>query len=265
MIEFPEVPKGEPLTISASSFLAFEQCPDRASARYSGVYGPESHASFRGGLAHRLFARHLTKGPIPAESFSQVCRQEIGASSLNHKLASLGLRPSELARTIEEVAILYRRFVNFPQEGFAGAEVAVETEPAPGVTLKGSIDALFEGESGVKLVDWKTGQLASADRQLMFYALIWAIDREEIPSAVEAVSVETGERVTASPDLADLNRTAVDVAHMAAELRTAWASESDLVRRAGPWCSYCPLLEGCSEGRSAMELAGLSQTAGGSR
>ena len=38
-----------------------------------------SRASFLGGLAHRLFARHLTGGPIPPGELEAVCR-EVGLS-----------------------------------------------------------------------------------------------------------------------------------------------------------------------------------------
>lgn len=54
-----------------------------------GVYPDESRQSFRGGLAHRVLARHLTRGPIPPDRLEQACREEIGAA-MNPKLANLG-------------------------------------------------------------------------------------------------------------------------------------------------------------------------------
>ena len=120
--------------------------------------------SFKGGLAHRIFARHLTRGPIAAEDFEQVCREEIGSSGLNNKVALLGLRSSSLGRVVEEVRSLYRRFVRFPMEGFAGSEVGLLTEPARGVELVGSIDAVFDAHPGTRLVDWKTGGLGEIGR-----------------------------------------------------------------------------------------------------
>jgi hypothetical protein len=37
-------------------------------------------------------------------------------------------------------------------------------------------------------------------------------------------------------------------------IRSAWASGQDLERRGGPWCHFCPILEGCAEGKSAEAL-----------
>lgn len=125
-----------------------------------GVFGPDSRASFSGGLAHRVFARHLGQGSIDPDGFNQVCREEIGSSSLNMKMAALGLgKPSVLAPLIEEVQALYQRFRNVPVDGFVGAEVDLAAEPADGVNLVGKVDAVFGDDSGPRLVDWKTGEL----------------------------------------------------------------------------------------------------------
>jgi hypothetical protein len=254
MIEFPAVPEGEPIRISASTFVAYRQCPDLAAARLEGEYGPDSVPAFRGGLAHRVFAKHLSDGPISEAEFNHVCRQEIGQSNLNHRISSLGLKPTELARTIDEVAALYRRFVRFPTDGFVGAEVGVSAEPADGVELVGSIDAVFEDDGGVRLVDWKTGGLGEAVVQLAFYALLWGLDRHQLPHAVEAVSVATGERLREVPTEAGLEETGRDVAGMIGDLRRAWASGDPVERRGGPWCRGCARLPGCSEGRATVQF-----------
>lgn len=250
---FPRVTPGDAVVLSATSFVAFEQCPEQAAGRMRGVYGPDSRSSFVGGLAHRIFARHLTEGPIDRVDLTAACRQEIGAS-MNPKLASLGLKPSELSGVIDDVAGLYERFKTLGSDGFVGAEVGLESMPAEGVTLRGSIDAVFDGSDGVRLIDWKTGNLGDPGPQLSFYALLWALERGEIPSRVEAVSVKTGERreTIASRDLVD--DTAARVAGAVDELRSSWAAEASLERRAGPWCRWCPLLDECSEGRATVDL-----------
>ena len=74
-IPFPEIRPGEALKVSATLFQTFERCPEQAAGRLRGVYGPESRASFVGGLAHRVFARHLTGGPIGAEDFAKLRRE----------------------------------------------------------------------------------------------------------------------------------------------------------------------------------------------
>jgi len=255
-VRFPEIEPGEPIVLSASAFVAFERCPEQAAGRLRGVYAPESRRSFSGGLAHRIFARHLSGGNIPDESFPAACREEIGGS-MNPKLAALSMKPSELASVIEEVGALYRRFRTLGMEGFAGAEVELQVEPADGVVLRGKVDAVFDdGAAGARLVDWKTGSVGDPVSQLDFYALLWALERGEIPGRVEAVSVGTGERFDAVPTRQGLEQAAERVAQAIASLRRAWESSTSLPTTAGPWCRWCPLLDGCDDGRAASALLG---------
>lgn len=251
MIVFPTVEPGDDIRLSASTFVAYRECPDYAKSRLEQIWGPDSVAGFKGGLAHQLFARHLKSGPIPAESLAQVCREEIGASNLNHKLGPLGLKPSDLERVIGEVGALYDRFRQFPTDGFEGAEVSLEVNPSDGVVLVGTVDAVFADERGVRLVDWKTGELGDVTDQLGFYALLWSMEHESMPISVEAVSVRTGERRSSEPGEASVTATAQRVAEMIDALRAAWKERRDIDRVGGPWCRYCGLLESCDEGRSA--------------
>lgn len=239
------------MRISATTFVTFRRCPASAVARLQGRFPPESRVSFTGALAHRLFARHLRSGPIPPDRVETACREEIGAA-LNPKLGALGMKPSELRRVVAEVGGLYERFCRFPLEGFAGDEVALDVEPASGVDLVGKVDAVFDGEGGPRLVDWKTGALGDTGDQLSFYALLWALGRGEIPSLVEAVSVKTGERYAAVPTRAGLEEVAAEVSAMVTDLRRSFGSDADL--RAGPWCRWCAILEGCAEGAAAVSL-----------
>ena len=242
--------------MSASSYVVYRQCPERAAAHYRGVFSPDSRASFSGGLAHRVFARHLERGEIPAADFEQVCREEIGASNLNFKLAAVGLKPSTLGHVIEEVGLLYERFKRITVEGLIGTEVGFELEPAETVQLVGRVDAVFSADNGVRLIDWKTGNLGEPAEQLDFYALLWALDRQELPGSVEAVSVSTGDRYEQVPMRPDVETTAQRVAGMINDLRSAWAAGRAVDRRAGPWCRFCPVLDGCDEGSAAVDLIG---------
>ena len=91
MVTFPRVVEGESIDVSATTYVAFRQCPESAAARLRGEYGPDSTAGFRGGLSHRIFARHLRDGPIEAGGFQQACREEIQAC-FERSLAEHGLR-----------------------------------------------------------------------------------------------------------------------------------------------------------------------------
>lgn len=251
MITLPPVRPGDAIRVSASTYIAYLQCPDSVLARYRGEYGPESRASFRGGLAHRLFARHLNEGPIAPERFEQTCREEIGASSLNHKLAAMRLKPSELSGIVAEAQALYERFRSFPSDGFEGAEIAIEHDAGTEVELVGSIDARFDDHDGVRLVDWKTGNLGEPLPQLRFYALLWALERRRLPDIVEAVSIRTGERLRETPTTAIAQETADNVAALVDAVRTAWEREVSLPRQGGPSCRFCPMLDRCEEGAAA--------------
>jgi PD-(D/E)XK nuclease superfamily protein len=261
------MPPGDPIKVSATTYLSFRQCPAQAEARLQGVFSAESKASFTGALAHRLFARHLTTGPI--EDVNQAIREEIGAA-LNGKMAAIGVhRPSELTEMIREASALYGRFRNFPAEGFEAAEISLDAEASDGVRLIGKIDAVFrDGHPGPILRDWKTGGLGEPFEQLLFYALAWVLERDEMVAAVEAVSLQTGERMRRTPSVAELTIVAAHIADLVTQVRTSWSSDPETSdpetsnpetgvrteRRAGPWCRYCPILADCPEGRSAEAI-----------
>lgn len=269
MIHLPEVPAGPPIAVSASLYVAYRQCPDAALARLEGHYGPDSRPSFKGMLAHQVFARHLETGPIEDADFTQVCRESVGSSNLNFKLGSLKMKPSELRSVIEETKALYDRFRTLPGDGFRGAECSIEFEAQHGVTLRGRVDAIFDdppmgGVSGVRLVDWKTGDIGAPEDQLLFYAVLWTLDQRSMPRAVEAISVRTGERFRLDPTEEDLQTTANQIGEVVAALRAGMIAGRRLARHGGPWCRYCPLLDECSEGRAAEALAnGRPLTAAG--
>jgi hypothetical protein len=255
VIDFPQVVAGDSIAVSATLFMTYARCPDQALGRLRGFYPEESRASFKGGLAHRMFARHLGSGPIGEGDFDRVCKQEIG-TALNPKLGALGMKPSQLTSVIKEVGDLYQRFKELSVAGFRVAECFVETEPSAGVMLRGSIDAVFDDDDGVRLVDWKTGGLYETEQQLSFYALLWSLDRHELPARVEAVSIGSGERLTAEPTLDSIAETAAAVATLVNEMRTSLAAGEDgLARVGGPWCRYCPQLDVCEEGAAAVRVA----------
>lgn len=261
MIQFPETASGEPLAVSATLFVTYRACPQQALGRLRGAFPADSVASFKGSLAHRVFARHLVSGPIPDGDLPKVCREEIGAPDghLNMRLGPLELgRPSRLAPVLAEVGDLYARFKRFPSDGFRSAEVNLEADVGGGVTLRGRVDAVFEDDSGdPSIVDWKTGSwLEDTEPQLAFYALVWALEHGALPVRAEAVSVQTGERNGIEPTADQAEQTAREVAAMVDTLRAAFATGDDLERRAGPHCRWCPLLEGCTEGSAAMQILG---------
>ncbi len=252
MVDLPVLASGDEISVSASSYVLWRQCPQQALARFSGVYGADSLPAFRGSLAHAIFARHLGDGPIAPESFDVACKQAIGGSNLNFKVKSLNLKPSMVQGVIEEVGGLYDRFKLMPTDGFEGAERLVKAHLGGDVSVVGRIDAVYRDADGVRLVDWKTGNLGDVELQLTFYALLWMLETDEIPDQIEAYSVQTGEHERYTPTEADVQSLLDDVVQMVADVRSAWASGEELERRAGPWCQYCPLFEDCGEGKASQ-------------
>jgi len=245
---------GEDLVVSATMFTTYRRCPDQALARLYGQYPQDTRGSFKGNLAHRVFARHLLVGEIEPAGFDLACKEEIG-QGMNMKVGSVGLKPSTLSAVIAEVGELYDRFKRISHEGFVDAEVFVEVDVAPGVLMRGSVDAVFgDDRAGMRLIDWKTGALGRAHDQLAFYALLWVLAHGVLPAKVEAVSVSTGERYAEAPGPSEVQDVADTVAIMVGELRRAFAGQTRLERVAGGWCRWCPILSECDEGRSAAAV-----------
>ena len=257
MVTLSEVPAGEAFGVSATLFVTYRKCPQQALARLQGVYPAPSVASFKGALAHRLIARHLTHGPIEDGDLPLVCRMETGAN-LNGQMAAIGIKPSEFRAVVAEVSDVYTRFRSHPlaEEGPVEAEVSFADEVSDGITLKGRIDAVYGSGDSARIVDWKTGAHLGddVDTQLGFYALAWKYRTGSMPAATEAMSLATGERVSSVPTAAGLEVIERDVAAMVTDLRSAMAAGAELERVAGPYCRWCPLLDDCSEGAAAVTL-----------
>lgn len=238
------------LRISATMFTTWLRCPTQAAARLEGHYSPDTINSFRGLLAHRIFARHIESGHISSSGFERVARSEIGSSNLNWKVSQLGLKPSELRHSIEHVATLYERFVKLGHHhhNYVGTEIHLEHVLDDGVTLIGTVDTATDAGT---LIDWKTGELDNVEEQLDFYALVWSLSKQQ-PGAVmtTAISIGTGEVFTSDVSADRLAATTAKVAAMIADLRT----DPPHLVRPGPYCRWCPVLESCPIGTKTLAL-----------
>jgi len=251
---FNELVPGESFTVSATLYTAYLECPQRALGRLQGIYGKPTVDSFRGRLAHKVFAMHLDEGEIPAEEFKDVCQAVVG-THLNSSWSELGLGITEFRAVTRQVQDLYDRFKMMPFDGVREAELPFEFDAGGGITVRGSMDAVFDSEEGVQIIDWKTGTyLSDRESQLAFYAMVWNLLNDEIPAVAEARSVATGETVRIEPTEESVRATLDDVGTMIEALRFAMETGTDLERQAGPHCQWCPLLDDCSEGRSALSL-----------
>ena len=183
-----------------------------------------------------------------------MCRQETG-SHLAGPMASLSMKPSEFRAITANVGELYERFRHVPTAGLVGAEIEIESEPAGDVRLRGRVDAVFIDHDGTRIVDWKTGTyLEDSEAQLSFYAMALRLAEGVLPARMEALSLKTGEQRILVPTEEGVIETEAHVAEMITTLREAIATQSELRRTAGPYCRWCPLLEECSEGTSALAI-----------
>lgn len=237
----------EQINVSASLYTTWKKCPVQARGRLDGHYQPDTIDTFRGLLAHRIFARHINQGPIPVTEFALACKQEIGSSNLNWKMRDLGISGRQLEGIILVVSDLYARFRTVAKRFHpVKAEIHLEA-PFGDHKLVGRIDA----ESSVgQLIDWKTGELGDAADQLRFYATLHRYATGAWPSSTLAVSVTTGEVHSEwiDPRKDDLT---FELTEMIAELLEGAVTETP-----GPWCQWCPLLETCEPGTRALTLIG---------
>jgi hypothetical protein len=251
---FGDLVEGVPLNISASLFTVYSKCPQQALARVQGIYGAPSVAAFKGNLAHKIFASHLEDGEIPSEEFEQRCKEMVGRH-FGEQMASLHMTKSSFSGVVVQVGELYERFKLLPTDGFSAAETPFDVDLGNGLTLKGRIDAVYDDEHGRRIVDWKTGSfLGDAAPQLEFYAMAWQVLHDELPIATEASSLATGENMHIAPTQESVESTIHSVGEMVERLRLAIEAGSDLARVAGPYCRWCPLLDTCDEGASALEI-----------
>lgn len=240
-----------PLKLSATLYTTWKRCPAQARARLDGHYPPDTIDTFRGLLAHRIFARHLRDGPISPLEFSKVCRSEIGSSNLNYKVAELGLKPREVESVILVVGDLYRRFPRVARaQNVSNVEVQLDHELDTGILLTGRIDAISNGTAGpAVLIDWKTGELGDAADQLRFYAVLYTLARSTMPLEVRAISIQTGEMLSEWVDHKTIIDTELELIDCIADLRSDVRLETP-----GPYCRWCPILEECTVGRRALDV-----------
>lgn len=258
VIEVPDFAEGPPISISASSFVKYRQCPQKGLAHHRGIYGEQSRAGWIGQLVHRLIARDLSAGDlsdIPLAELEQAAREEIGSTHLNYDLGLSVGKPSDIRRAIAEAVESFREFQQLPRPDFDDVEVVISVDAGADVTLKGVIDGVESTDAGKRLVDWKSGPVRpEAEMQLRFYALLWMLEHREMPAAAEAVSIKTGERVGYEIGAASLQELLELIAELVSSVRKALQDGSDLGLESGPWCRHCPLLDTCTEGQSAVSV-----------
>jgi RecB family exonuclease len=179
----------------------------------------------------------------------------LAGEHLGESMAGLRMSITDFNGIVGEVGEMYRRFRRISSEGFMAAEDPIEAEAGDSILLRGRIDAVFDNGAGTRIVDWKTGSfLDDAAPQLDFYALAWKLVHGVPPVSAEATSLATGEQMQRHPDEVSVAATMREIGAMVAAIRHAVETMTELERTAGPHCTWCPLLDDCSEGRAAVAI-----------
>ncbi len=123
-------------------------------------------------------------------------------------------------------------------------EALLETELADGFVLRGYVDRLDRTDSGLRVVDYKTGRSPgqlweqAALFQLRFYAVIVHLATGESPTMLQLLYLGNGEVLTYHPDAEDLHR-------FERKLRALWtaitraADTGDWRAKPSAKCKWC--------------------------
>lgn len=231
--------------ISATLLGTFLKCGRQAMGRARDKKYPEQTVnSFRGLLAHRLIARAIDGEGV--DDFWKATREEVGRA-LNREMNRSGVSYRMLRAIADEVQPWVERTARLDHSGLIGTEIYAQWDaPDDAVSWTGRIDAVYAVDGGVKIRDWKTGSVSFSEPQLRFYGLLWSVTHQEAPVAIEAVSVATGEILAV--DAARIDEAMRDVVELEEFMEDWWDAPIDEVPASpGPWCSWCPLREGCEE------------------
>lgn len=128
------------------------------------------------------------------------------------------------------------------------------------VTLQGKVDLQLgqpEGTmAGKVLVDFKTGRLSPMHLEdLRFYALIETLRTGTPPRRVASYYLDQGRFVPEDVTVPRLESTVARVVAGVAKMVALDRGDREPVKITGPACRWCPLLDDCTEGRTALSLA----------
>ncbi len=124
------------------------------------------------------------------------------------------------------------------------------------IRLSGKIDLAIGGPDGLQagkvIVDLKTGNRSSTHiEDLRFYALLETLRLGVPPWKVASYYLDSGTFVFETVTEGLLEAAARRVVDGAIKLAELLEGERPPIRRAGPTCAWCPLLDGCEDGRRA--------------
>ena len=221
-----------------------------------------SPANAAGTIAHRAVQLMLTwRGdPSPTdlvdEAMARLADEERGIGQWIDALTE-GDDADVRGQATNRVTAFMSDFPPLSKKWSPMTESSVRWPNSGRIVLSGKVDLVFGRpfgrESRKVIVDLKTGRPRPQHRQdLAFYALLETLAREVPPRMVatfyldasEAHAEEVSERM-----LRSAVRRTLDAIHATIEL----AEGRPPVRRPGASCRWCPVIDGCDDGRAHLE------------
>lgn len=221
-----------------------------------------SPANAKGTIAHRAIQLMLTwRGePTPTdlvdEAMARLADEERGIGQWIDTL-SAGDDADVRGQTIDRVTKFMEDFPPLSKKWNPMTESSVRWPNSGQIVLSGKVDLVFgrpaHRESRKVIIDLKTGRPRPQHRQdLGFYALLETLAREVPPRKVATFYLDAGEAHAEDVSermLRSAVRRTLDGINAIVELNAGRPP----VRRTGVSCRWCPLADGCDDGRAYLD------------
>lgn len=129
-------------------------------------------------------------------------------------------------------------------------EMAVSTDIADGLTLRGFVDRVDRAPDGrIRIVDYKTGRSPGAGFeskamfQMRFYALVWWRMTGDVPTRLQLLYLKDGQSLAYEPDASDLLATERKILAIRDAIRRA--VDDGFRPSPSPLCDWCAFHELC--------------------
>ena len=251
--------QGESLWVSKSFLARVHGCEARHMAPDSFEWSPASAAGF---VSHKAIELALNwRGePVPAlavdEALASLADQPDGRGAFVAGLSEAA-RAELRSRAVDRTTKFLHDFPPLPAAAHPILEAGVRWKPAGTIELTGRADLVVgrpRGRESVQLVvDFKSGSRSFVHRDdLRFYALLQTLRNDVPPRMVVTYYLDYGEAdteaVTEGLLRAALHRTLEGIERhieLHGDGRTP-------VKRPGVACRWCPLRDGCAEGKAHL-------------
>lgn len=258
-----DLPDGEQLWVSKHLLSSVHGCEGLFLAREAETFA-WTPASARGVVAHKAIELSINwrREIVPLVLVDEaLARLEDGEDDFARWLQGLGeVERAELrAEANDRVTKFLECWPPLPRSWRPVTEAAVRQDLAGDrIILRGKVDLTLGAPDGLVagkvLVDLKTGAAKAAHLDdLRFYALVETLRLGTPPLRLATYYLDQGRLVPEDVTEALLESTVERVVAGVVKMVELSTGAREPVRRPGPTCRWCPLLDECDEGRSFTE------------